>query len=76
MHAIKQESLWEGLFAEAQRLYQHALIEEKDLGPERSSVAVFLSNLGLLYQNRGRYLEAESLLQWGSHLSNKGGRDV
>ncbi len=44
------------------RLYVRALAGyEKAFGPEHTSTLVIVSNLGILYQNRGKLKEAEGM---------------
>ena len=46
-------------------------IREKVLGPDHPDVAVSLNNLGVLYQNQGRYDDAEPLYQRALEIREK-----
>ena len=49
-------------FADAERLYLWALDVAKRIdGSKSESAAILLNNLGMLYQNQGRYSKAETL---------------
>jgi tetratricopeptide (TPR) repeat protein len=55
-----------------QPLYKRALaIDEKALGPEHPAVAIRLSNLATLYNDQGRYAEAEPLYKRALAISEK-----
>ncbi|MDJ0677882.1 MAG: tetratricopeptide repeat protein [Calothrix sp. MO_167.B42] len=54
----------QGMYSEAEPLYQHALQMGKQLlGESHTDVATNLNNLALLYDSQGRYSEAEPLYQ-------------
>ena len=62
----------EGKYAEAERLYGHALaIKEQALGPNHSAVATSLSNLAGLYNSQGKYAEAEPLYRRALEIDGK-----
>lgn len=53
-----------GRYRPAEESVERALgIHEKALGPEHPAVATSLNNLAALYNNQGRYAEAEPLYQ-------------
>lgn len=57
---------------ESEQFYRRVLaIREKALGLEHPDTIECMSNLGIFYSNRGRYTEAESLLQQALHLREK-----
>ena len=52
----------QGKYAEAESLYQRALvINEKALGPEHPHTVNNLNDLAVLYKYQGKYAEAEPL---------------
>ena len=59
---LNQTGFWlneRARYPEAKPLYQRALaIREKALGPEHPDMATSLNNLALLYNNQGRYADA------------------
>jgi tetratricopeptide (TPR) repeat protein len=46
-------------------------IDEKALGPDHPDVAIDLNNLALLYDNQGRYADAEPLYKRALAISEK-----
>jgi tetratricopeptide (TPR) repeat protein len=82
--SASQAGLWEsnmragaqarqqGRYAEAESLFQAALKEAEQSGPEGPRVALSLDNLAMLYYTQGRYAQAEPLYQRALAVAEKG----
>src|SRR5690348_9802938 len=59
--AAGQQAVQQGNYAEAERIYQTAVMKAETYGREDRRVAVSLSQLAQLYAGQGKHVEAEPL---------------
>ncbi len=63
----------QGDYGQAVRLFEAAVREAEAFGPRDNRLATSLNNLALLYDDQGRYKEAEPLYQRSLAIWEKAG---